>query len=61
MTAATTYPNVLLRSEQSGGRVSVIESVMPDGAAGPALHRHAFDEAFYVLDGELTFQVIGTS
>ena len=51
------YPNVMLRGEQSGGRVSVIENVMPDGAAGPPLHSHAFDEAFYVLDGELLFKV----
>ena len=54
-----TYPRVLVRSEQSGGRVGVIESVMPAGAAGPYLHAHDFDEAFYVLEGELTFQVDG--
>ena len=24
---------------------------------GPPLHHHAFDEAFYILEGELTFQV----
>ena len=29
------------------------------GWAGPPLHHHEFDEAFYVLDGELTFQVGG--
>ena len=28
-----------------------------NGATGPPLHSHDFDEAFYVLDGELTFQV----
>jgi quercetin dioxygenase-like cupin family protein len=50
-------PKVLLRSEQSGGHVSVIEGVMPAGAAGPYLHTHDFDEAFYVLEGELTFRV----
>ncbi len=50
-------PTVLLRSEQSGGHVSVIESAMPAGAAGPYLHTHDFDEAFYVLEGELTFRV----
>jgi quercetin dioxygenase-like cupin family protein len=54
-----TYPKVLVRSEQSGGRVGVIESVMPAGAAGPPLHTHEFDEAFYVLDGELTFKLDG--
>jgi len=50
-------PKVLLRSEQSGGHVSVIENVLPAGAAGPYLHTHHFDEAFYVLEGELTFRV----
>jgi mannose-6-phosphate isomerase-like protein (cupin superfamily) len=30
---------------------------MPADAAGPPLHSHAFDEAFYVLEGELTFQI----
>jgi quercetin dioxygenase-like cupin family protein len=32
---------------------------MPAGAGGPPLHTHDFDEAFYVLDGELTFQLDG--
>lgn len=48
---------VLLRGEQSNSAVSIVESTMPAGAPGPPLHSHAFDEAFYVLDGELTFQV----
>jgi quercetin dioxygenase-like cupin family protein len=30
---------------------------MPAGAKGPPLHTHEFDEAFYVLEGELTVQV----
>jgi quercetin dioxygenase-like cupin family protein len=50
-------PNVLLRSEQSGGHVSVVENVVPPNWGGPHLHKHDFDEAFYVLEGELTFQV----
>ncbi len=54
---STPAPRVLLRSEQSRGRVSVIESTMPPGAAGPPLHSHEFDETFYVLEGELTFQL----
>jgi mannose-6-phosphate isomerase-like protein (cupin superfamily) len=48
---------VLLRSEESDGAVSVIENVVPVGFPGPYLHTHDFDEAFYVLEGELTFQV----
>jgi quercetin dioxygenase-like cupin family protein len=49
-------PRVLLRSEESGGAVSVIATAPPPGT-GPPLHHHNFDEAFYVLDGELTFQL----
>src|SRR4051812_43471001 len=37
--------------------MSVTESVMPVGAAGPPLHMHDFDEAFYVIKGALTFQL----
>jgi quercetin dioxygenase-like cupin family protein len=48
---------VLLRGEDTGGRVSVTEIVVPPHSAGPPLHTHDFDEAFYVLDGELIFQV----
>jgi quercetin dioxygenase-like cupin family protein len=50
-------PKVLLRSEESGGAVSVIESAVPAGFPGPPLHVHDFDEAFYVIEGELMFQV----
>jgi quercetin dioxygenase-like cupin family protein len=53
------HPKVLVRSEQSSGRVGIVESVMPPGAGGPPLHKHDFDEAFYVLEGELTFQLDG--
>jgi len=48
--------NVLLRSEQTDGHVSVTEIVVPPHSAGPPLHRHDFDEAFYILEGELIFR-----
>jgi mannose-6-phosphate isomerase-like protein (cupin superfamily) len=54
-----TYPKVLVRSEESSGRTGIVESVMPPGVAGPPLHEHDFDEAFYVLEGELTFYLGG--
>jgi quercetin dioxygenase-like cupin family protein len=53
-TTATAVPRVLLRGEESGGRVSVVELT---GQGRPPLHRHDFDEAFYVLEGELAFQL----
>jgi quercetin dioxygenase-like cupin family protein len=49
--------NVLLRSEDTDGHVSLVENVVPPHSAGPPLHRHDFDEAFYLLAGQLIFQV----
>ena len=46
-----------VRSEESNGRVAIVEQTIRAGALGPPMHVHDFDEAFYVLDGELTFQV----
>jgi quercetin dioxygenase-like cupin family protein len=48
---------ILLRSEQSGGEVAVMENSVPGRWAGPPLHRHDFDEGFYVLEGEMIFQL----
>jgi quercetin dioxygenase-like cupin family protein len=48
---------VLLHGEQAGGQMSVTEIEVPPHTAGPPLHTHDFDEAFYVLEGELIFQV----
>ena len=50
-------PKVLLRAEDTGGVVSAILNTVPAGWEGPPLHHHDFDEAFYVLDGEPTFQL----
>jgi quercetin dioxygenase-like cupin family protein len=49
--------NVILRSEQSGGQIAVMDNVVSAGFPGPPLHHHDFDETFYVLEGELTFQL----
>jgi quercetin dioxygenase-like cupin family protein len=58
MSSATDlHTNVLLRSEDTDGHVSVTEIVVPPHNAGPPLHIHDFDEAFYMLEGELIFQV----
>lgn len=50
-------PRVLLRSEETGGEVSLVWNTVPANWDGPPLHRHDFDETFFVLDGELTFQL----
>ena len=52
--------NVLLRSEETGGHVSITDVVVPAHNPGPPLHTHDFDEAFYMLEGELIFQVDDT-
>ena len=44
----------------SGGTLSAYEFVTPPATAGPPLHLHrTWDEAFYVLDGEMTFLIDG--
>jgi mannose-6-phosphate isomerase-like protein (cupin superfamily) len=55
--AAPAGIKILVRGEQNDGRVGIVTSVMAAGIAGPALHVHDFDEAFFVVEGELTFQV----
>src|SRR3954454_10834118 len=49
--------NVLLRSEETGGHVSLTEIEVPPHTAGPPLHTHDFDDAFYMVEAELVFQV----
>jgi quercetin dioxygenase-like cupin family protein len=49
--------DVMLRGEETGGHPSVTEIEVPAHSAGPPLHTHDFDEAFYMLEGELIFQV----
>jgi quercetin dioxygenase-like cupin family protein len=49
--------SVLLHGDQSSTVLSATEILVPARNAGPPLHAHDFDEAFYVLDGELTFQI----
>jgi quercetin dioxygenase-like cupin family protein len=48
---------VLVRGGDGSGRVAIMDNVIEQGHEGPPLHHHAFDEAFYVLDGVLTFRL----
>ena len=52
--SAGILPRVLLRSEETEGSLAVVELT---GRGRPSLHRHDFDETFYILEGELTFQL----
>lgn len=49
---------ILLRAEDTEGRLAVLEDTVPSRWEGPPLHHHGWDEAFYVLAGELTFQLV---
>jgi mannose-6-phosphate isomerase-like protein (cupin superfamily) len=49
---------VLIRGEHGSGGLALIDETVGPGFAGPPLHVHPdFDEAFYVLEGRLTFQL----
>lgn len=49
----------LPRGDQTGDAISVTETWLPPRTDGPPLHHHDFDEAFCLLEGELTFSVAG--
>jgi quercetin dioxygenase-like cupin family protein len=48
---------VLLLGADSEERVCLMDNVVPAKTQGPPLHHHDFEEAFYILEGEATFQV----
>jgi quercetin dioxygenase-like cupin family protein len=52
-----TLVRVKLTGEQTGGRFSLQEALLPRGAA-PPLHSHPQDETLVVLEGEVTFWVV---
>jgi uncharacterized cupin superfamily protein len=48
-------------ASSAGGRFSLMERTLPPGGRMPPAHRHvACDEAYYVLDGEVTFLLDGS-
>ena len=49
---------VKVRDEDTGGGYSIHDNTIPSGSPGPRPHIHRYhDEAFYVLEGELTMRV----
>ena len=49
---------MLCESSETGGAWSLFEEEVPLGM-GPSPHRHDWDEAYYILDGEIDFQIDG--
>ena len=49
---------MLCESRETGGAWSLFEEEVPIGM-GPPPHRHDWDEAYYVLEGEVDFEVDG--
>ena len=50
----------LCDSRETGERWSLFDEDIPFGM-GPPPHRHDWDEAYYVLDGEVDFEIDGKS
>jgi mannose-6-phosphate isomerase-like protein (cupin superfamily) len=43
--------------KETDGRYTLVEVLEPDGAEGPLHVHHREDEAFWILEGELTFRI----
>lgn len=50
---------IKLAAEDSRGAVSIIEVTEPPNAAAPLHVHHAEDETFYILEGEVAFELDG--
>jgi len=49
---------MLCEARETGGAWSLFEEEVPIGM-GPPPHRHDWDEAYYILDGEVDFEIDG--
>jgi mannose-6-phosphate isomerase-like protein (cupin superfamily) len=49
---------MLCEASETGGAWSLFEEDVPLGM-GPPPHRHDWDEAYYILDGEIDFEIDG--
>lgn len=50
---------IRLRSDDTGGVLTIVEITEPPGAEAPLHVHHREDETFWVLEGEVTFEVDG--
>jgi quercetin dioxygenase-like cupin family protein len=49
---------MLCEAGETGGAWSLFEEEVPLGM-GPPAHRHDWDEAYYILDGDIDFEIDG--
>jgi len=52
-----TLVTIKATGKETGGRYTLVEVLEPEGEEAPLHVHHREDEAFWVLEGELTFQV----
>ena len=52
---------IKVTAEQTGGLLSIVEVTEPPNAAGPLHVHHREDEGFWILDGDVTFEVGDTT
>lgn len=52
---------IKVTAAQTGGLISIVEITEPPGGAAPLHVHHLEDEGFWVLEGEVTFEVGGTT
>src|SRR3712207_1563953 len=55
--AGVTLATIRATGKQTGGRYALVEVLEPEGEEAPLHVHHNEDEGFWVLEGELTFQV----
>ncbi len=48
---------IKVTAEQTGGLLSIVEITEPPNAAGPLHVHHREDEGFWILEGDVTFEV----
>src|ERR671915_1512659 len=52
-----TLATIKATGKETGGRFTLVEVLEPEGEEAPLHVHHREDEAFWILEGELTFQV----
>jgi quercetin dioxygenase-like cupin family protein len=52
---------ITLTGDQTGGVLSIVEVTEPPGSAAPLHVHHREDETFWILEGEVTFEVGGST